>query len=109
MVLRLLCPSLLLWSSAADAASLAAWDSDARKPTFETVLEARSFSYREVEGEPDPDLTAHVIYLTLIVAYAVVLTRTLPRSRAYAARAARAMSRTRAIIARKPLDRWADK
>lgn len=90
----------------ARAASLAAWDQDTLGPAaFLDVLEAQALSYRELPGDPPPDYLAITFYLFSLVLYAAILTRTLPLSRSYAARAARAISRTRATIARRPLDR----
>lgn len=100
---------LLLAPTNSQAAFLAVWDREGTNSAFVTVLDAHNSSYREIAGNPPPDFTAHAVYLALILAYAAILTRRLPRSRVYAARAARAMSRTRATIARKPFERWADK
>ena len=91
------------------ASVLTVWESGASESTFAAVLDGHLAGFRDGVATPPPDLTAHGVYLALLLAYALYLTRRLPRARAYAARAARAMSRTRATIARKPLERWLDK
>ena len=95
--------------ASARSGSVAIWDREAAESAFVSLLDAHYSSYKDLVPDPQPDMTAHAVYLAIILAYAAILTRRLPRSRAYAARAARAMSRTRAIIARNPFERCADK
>lgn len=100
---------LICLPAKARSATVAIWDREAAESAFVSLLDAHYSSYKEIVADPQPDLTAHAVYLAIILAYAALLTGRLPHSRAYAARAARAMSRTRATIARNPFERCADK
>lgn len=80
------------------------------KVDIASKLLAHAEVYRDLPGLPPQDLPLVFGHVGLLCAYALVVAATLPRSRrAYAARAAVAMSRMRATIARKPLERWEER
>ena len=102
---------LFLLAGSADAATLdpLAFPSSRMTPSetdsFGTLLAAHEESFRDTPGDlPSPWFEAAGL-AALLAIHALLLATALPRGRAYAVRAASAMSRIRRTIARTPFER----